>query len=103
MQHEWIERETLEKRMTESDIYVPIFHEELFDYFPRHEILDVDGELLGQLVRHQGHPAQRDDGGQVVISLLRVQILLQEGGKSASEERGESTSALMTEGERDAP
>ena len=69
--------------MTESDIYVPIFHEELFDYFPRHEILDVDGELLGQLVRHQGHPTQRDDGGEVLVPLFRVQILLQEGGRKS--------------------
>ena len=62
--------------MTESDIYVPIFHEELFDYFPRHEILDVDGELVGQLVGHQGHPPQRNDSSEVLLSLLWVQIAL---------------------------
>ena len=56
--------------------HVPVFHEELLDYLPGDEVLDVDGELVGQLVGHQGHPTQRNDSSQVLFSLLWVQIPL---------------------------
>ena len=55
---------------------VPVLHEELLDYLPGDEVLDVDGELVGQLVGHQGHPPQRNDSSQVLLSLLWVQIAL---------------------------